>query len=231
MMPDIYNDGWKRFSGDWQYVSASSFKTAGNVTAEFPAGTKLRYHQIASLVDTTYYSQVASASYNSTTDVTTITILTGSATIANSAISQPCYSYEDCPQGYPTFYNDMKMVRIALTPGNANAFAFAWQNPESTKIIVHKVVIYRTAAGGTGSSVLDVGPADAATGTADTIIDGLDLNATGLADSIADGGTNGLERSVLLTENGGNLDHITGKILAQNAASLAGYVYIYYNKI
>lgn len=230
-MIDAYLDGWRRFSGSWHYVSASSFKTAGDVASQFPAGTKIRYTQIASLVETTYYSVVASASYNSTTNLTTVVIVPGSATIANSAISNPCYSYEEVPQGYPGFGGDIKMVKVALTAGNANAFAFAWQNPESTQVIVHKVMVNRTTAGGTGSSVLDVGPANAATDTADTIIDGLDLNATGLADNIADKGTNGTTRSVLLTANGGALDHVTGKILAANAASLAGYVYIYYSKI
>lgn len=230
-MIDAYLDAWRRFSGSWQYVSATSFKTAGDVRTQFPVGTKLRFNQVASGVDTTYYSQVASTSYDSSANLTTINIVPGTVTIANAAISQPCYSYEDVAQGYPGYGNDMKMAKVALTAGNANAFAFAWQNPESTQIIVHKVIINRTAAGGTGSSVLDVGPADAANGTADTIIDGLDLNATGLADNIADKGTNGTTRPVLLTANGGNLDHITGKILAQNAASLAGYVYIYYSKI
>lgn len=231
MMPDAFNDGWRRFTGDWQYVSASSFKTAGDVTDELPVGAKLRYHQIASNVDTTYYSQVTSASYNSTTDLTTITIVAGSATIANTNISQPCYSYEVVPQGYPGFGNDMKMAKVALTAGNANAFAFAWQNPESTQIIIHKVIVNRTTAGGSATSVLDIGPVENATSTANTIIDGLDLNTTGIADNIADKGTSGTTRSVLLDENGGTTDYITGKILVANAASLVGYVYIYYTNI
>ena len=124
-----------------------------------------------------------------------------------------------------------RMVKLALAAGNANAFAFVWQNPESTKVIVTRVLVNRTTAGGTGSSVLDVGPAADATSTADTIIDGLDLNATGIADNIADKGSNGTTRSVVLDEKGGTTDYITGKILAQNAAALAGYVYIYYRTV
>lgn len=229
-MIDAYLDAWRRFSGSWHYVSASSFKTAGDVRSQFPAGTKLRYHQIASGVDTTYYSQVASTSYDSTNNITTVTILAGSATIANSAISDPCYSYEAVPQGYPGFGGDLKMAKVALASGNANAFAFAWQNPENTKILIHRVMVNRTAAGGTAGGLLDVGIVANATSTADTLIDGLDLNATGLADNISDVGTNGKSRGIV-DENGGTNDYITGKILAQNAASLAGYVYIYYSKI
>lgn len=229
-MQDIYTDGWRRFSGSWHYVSASSFKTAGDVRSQFPAGTKLRYHQVVSLVDTTYYSQVVTNSYDSANDSTTMTILVGSATIANANISDPCYSYEDNPQGYPGFGLDMKMAKVALAPGNANAFAFAWQNPENSKILIHRVMVNRTVAGGTASSVLDIGIVANATSTADTLIDGLDLNTTGIADNISDVGSNGKARGIV-DENGGTNDYITGKILAQNAASLAGYVYIYYSRI
>lgn len=230
-MIDSYLDGFRRFNGSWHYVSSSSFKTAGDVRTQFPVGTRLRYTQVASGVETTYYTSVASApSYSSANDETTVSVVPGSVTITNSSISNPCYSYESVPQGYPGFGGDIKMAKVALTAGNANAFAFAWQNPESTKIIVHKVMVYKTAAGGTGSSVLDVGVVADATSTADTLIDGLDLNSTGMADSIEDQGTNGTSRAIV-DENGGTNDYITGKILAQNAASLAGYVYIYYSKI
>ena len=66
-----------------------------------------------------------------------------------------------------------------------------------------------------------------ATSTGDSIIDGLDLNATGVADRHDDAGTNGGE-PLKWDKNGGTNDYITGKILAQNAASLAGTVIIEY---
>lgn len=201
----------------------------GDETDTFPVGARIRFTQVASGATVTKHFSIASASYNSTTDETTLTVVTNSTnTVANSSISSPAYSYELVPQEYPGFASDIKVVKVALIAGNANAYAFTWQNPESSKIIVHRVIIDRTTAGGTASSVLDVGVVANATSTADTLIDGLDLNATGVADNISDGGTNGKARQKV-DENGGTNDYITGKILAQNAASLVGNVYIHYS--
>ena len=114
-----------------------------------------------------------------------------------------------------------------LASGNANAFAFAVQNPEGVDCIVTNVIVDITTAGGTGSSVLDVDIVNSATDTGDDIIDGLDLNATGTSDRHKNAGSNG-GAPVKWDKNGGTNDHITGKILVQNAASLAGKVIIEY---
>lgn len=37
--------------------------------------------------------------------------------------------------------SNLKVARVALAGGNANAFAFAWANPETSKIIVTRVVV------------------------------------------------------------------------------------------
>ena len=116
-----------------------------------------------------------------------------------------------------------------LASGNANAFAFAVQNPEGVDCVVTNVIVDIATAGGTASSVLDVDVdvvADA-TSTGDTIIDGLDLNATGVADRHDNAGSNGGEPKKW-DKNGGSNDYVTGKILAQNAVSLAGKVIIEY---
>ena len=114
-----------------------------------------------------------------------------------------------------------------LASGNANAFAFAVQNPEGVDCVVTNVIVDITTAGGTASSVLDVDVAADATSTGDDIIDGLDLNATGTSDRHANAGSNG-GAPVKWDKNGGTNDYITGKILVQNAASLAGKVIIEY---
>ena len=114
-----------------------------------------------------------------------------------------------------------------LASGNANAFAFAVQNPEGVDCLVTNVIVDITTAGGTASSVLDVDVADAATDTGDVIIDGLDLNATGTSDRHKNAGTNG-GAPVKWDKNGGSNDYVTGKILVQNAASLVGKVIIEY---
>lgn len=124
-------------------------------------------------------------------------------------------------------YVHKKYVVKDLASGNANAFAFAVQNPEGVDCIVTNVVIDITAAGGSATSVLDVGVVNAATDTADTLVDGLDINQTGTFDRIKNAGTNG-GKPVKWDKKGGTNDHVTGKILTANAASLAGKVIIEY---
>ncbi len=115
----------------------------------------------------------------------------------------------------------------ALASGNANAFAFAVQNPEGVDCVITNVIVDITTAGGTGSSVLDVDVGSSATGTGDDVIDGLDLNATGTSDRHNAAGSNG-GAPVKWNKKGGTNDYVTGKILVQNAASLAGKVIIEY---
>ena len=105
-----------------------------------------------------------------------------------------------------------------LTAGNANAFAFAWQNPEAQPIWA-QVMVEITTAGGTAGSLLDVGSAADGTTHSDNLIDGADLNATNLLTTSA---------WVKLAANGGATDYITGQILSENAASLVGKYYVRY---
>ena len=88
-------------------------------------------------------------------------------------------------------YVAKRYIVEALTAGNANAFAFAVQNPERVDCVVTNVVVDLTTAGGTASSVLDVDVAADATSTGDSIIDGLDINQTGAFDRHKNAGTNG----------------------------------------
>ena len=124
-------------------------------------------------------------------------------------------------------YVARRYIVEGLASGNANAFAFAVQNPEAVDCIVTNVIVDITTAGGTASAVLNVDVVTNATSTGDSIIDGLDLNATGVADRHDDAGTNGGE-ALKWDKNGGANDYVTGKILAQNAASLVGTVIIEY---
>lgn len=126
--------------------------------------------------------------------------------------------------------SNVKVVKVALSAGDADDFAFAWQNPESTAIMVQRVLVDLTTAGGTANSVLDVGPAANATTTSATLIDGLNLNTTGLFCNLDDGGTSGTA-SARLDEKDGTTDYITGQILVANASALVGNVYIEYVKV
>jgi len=118
-----------------------------------------------------------------------------------------------------------KVAKVALAAGNANAISFAWQNPESTAIVVTRVELDVTTAGGTATSVMDIGVVAGATDTADTLIDGADINAVAAYGSPY--GTDG-KAVGRMDANGGTNDYITGKILVANAASLVGNAYIHY---
>lgn len=128
---------------------------------------------------------------------------------------------------------DIKVVKGSLTAGAANAFAFAWQNPESSKIHVNQVVVDITTAGGTATAVIDVGVASSATGTADTILDGIDANADAIYSSLSAGvsGSNATGNVHRVDENAGTNDYVTGKILVEAASSLVGKYYIYYTVV
>ena len=129
-----------------------------------------------------------------------------------------------------TTMDKLKVASGVLAAGNANAFAFAWQNPESTAILVHRVLINLTAAGGTGSSVINVGTGATATTASDNLIDGPDINTTNLFDNITDKGSNGKSKQKM-DAMGGTTDYVTGQILVANAASLAGKYYIFYTPV
>jgi len=122
---------------------------------------------------------------------------------------------------------EIRVASGALIAGLANAYAFNWQNPHASKILIKRVMIYLGTAGGTGTSVLDVGKAASTATHDDTLIDGLDLNTTGVFDNINDAGTNGKSRQ-LVDENGGTNDWVTGQILVANASNLVGRYEIEY---
>lgn len=125
----------------------------------------------------------------------------------------------------------LKIARVALAGGNANAFAFAWANPLTSKIIVTKAVVDVTTKSASAGALLDVGPGATATTHSDTLIDGLDIaTAVICADNVTNKGTNGLS-ICKLDEAGGTTSYITGQILVQNATALAGYAYIFYHKV
>ena len=116
-----------------------------------------------------------------------------------------------------------------LTAGAANAFALAQQNPYTRDLIITRAIVRLTTAGGTGSSVGDLDVVGSATDTGDDILDGIDLNSTGLFDSLnsTDNGTNGEGKVWAWDAAGGTNDYLTLKILTQNASSLVGRVYVH----
>lgn len=125
-----------------------------------------------------------------------------------------------------------KVLKGSLTAGLVNTIAFAVQNPESVRCHILQIVLDITTAGGTATCVIDVDTATSATGTGDTIFDGIDANATAVLSSInvSDTGTNGNETIHAWDASGGTNDYITGKYLVEAASSLVGTYTIFYTK-
>lgn len=90
-------DGWITPDETWTYASASTFTVAGDQTAKYTAGTRLKFTQT-----TVKYAVVISSAYTSSTLVT-IAVNTD-YTIANAAITDNYYSYAANPQGYPNSF-------------------------------------------------------------------------------------------------------------------------------
>jgi hypothetical protein len=102
----------------------------------------------------------------------------------------------------------------------------AWQNPESSTILVLRSVI-RTTTVATGACTLDVGvTAVSAATTSDTLLDGIDVNAAiGVFDSMDPALDSGANAHAQLVASGKwiTVDEKTG-----DATGLVGTLYVFY---
>ena len=116
-----------------------------------------------------------------------------------------------------------KVAISSLLSGNVDEFAFAWQNTTGEDIIITRVLVDVTTAGGTASATLTVGTAATATTEGDDLITGADIDTTAAYDNL-DLANEGVATFKKLDDG----EFITGRIKTANAASLAGDVYIFY---
>jgi hypothetical protein len=126
---------------------------------------------------------------------------------------------------------EVRTASGSLTAGNANAITFAWHDPEAQDILIKKVTVEITTPGGTALSVIQVGIADDATGTnlGSEFFTAIPANAAAILDSWYATDTGTQVKFVFCQDSASATDGwIVGKILTQNAASLAGKYYIEY---
>ena len=129
------------------------------------------------------------------------------------------------------FVENHRVDSGTLTAGVANAIAFAWHNPLTVDVLIRRVVVEVTTAGGTAGADLDVGIADNAIGTnrGTEFFNDLNLNTVRVNDSfvVGDGGTQ--TKWVVCQDSASATDGwVVGQILDANAASLVGKYYIVY---
>lgn len=123
-----------------------------------------------------------------------------------------------------------------FTGGVVDGTPFFWQNPFSHRIIVDRVLIEVTTAGGTAGSVMNIDVVQTNGSTGDDVLDGIDLNpgtVPVIYDSLndADAGTNGKKRAIRMDGKGGDYDWITGRVLVADSTSLVAKYYIYYHRL
>ena len=118
----------------------------------------------------------------------------------------------------------VKRVKVALTAttGTSGGGILSWANPEGAAIIVTGFYIDVTT-GSTGAATADFGIAANGTTTNDTLIDGTNMQTTGVADNITQKGTNGVSRKKMTSSQ-----FITGTASA-TLAGLVGSAYIEYH--
>lgn len=123
-----------------------------------------------------------------------------------------------------------KNIEIELNAWAANDISFAWENPEKSPIAVTRALLLISKAGGTATSVMDVGATTSATGTDNTIFKWVDINTATLYDNLSAAlyDTYTEARSVYLDANWGTTSWITGKILTEKAEDLVWKIYLEY---
>jgi hypothetical protein len=91
--------GWIYGPSTWFYATASSFTVAGDMTAVYTKGLKIKWKQGG----VTKYGIVLSSSavVNTTVNI----VVNDDYVLANSAITEMAYSYMDNPQGFPDWFN------------------------------------------------------------------------------------------------------------------------------
>ena len=124
----------------------------------------------------------------------------------------------------------LKCAKVALGSGDGAGGILAWQNPETSAIVVTRLVIDRTTKS-TGACTADFGSAANGTTSSDNLMDGADVGAAAaIEDNVTDGGANGKARQRLDTK-GGTTDYVTGSKATGAAAGLAGNAYIFYYEV
>lgn len=128
-------------------------------------------------------------------------------------------------------YRLQKVAMGDLAEVAGNNIVFAWENPESTIIIVTEVVIWVSVIA-SAASTLNVDVVNDATSNGNTILLNFALNATGLMGSHEVGG-GGNERPHVMNANGEATNTWVTGYESANAVTtnIVGRYYIYYTEV
>lgn len=131
--------------------------------------------------------------------------------------------------GTVSFDRGIKVARVALAAADTGGGIFAWANPETSSILIHRVILDVTT-NTSGACTADVGTtASSATTSSDNLIDGISLASSAkVVDNLddTDNGANGKTKQKLATGK-----WVTASVASGASAGLVGYAYIHYTTI
>ena len=115
----------------------------------------------------------------------------------------------------------VKVAKVALAIASTNVLS--WANPESSDIIITRLVVNVTTAS-TGASTIDFGTtATTATTSSDNLIDGVSGASIAALDNLQDAGTNGKQLQKLASGK-----WVTGTQASGDITGIVGFAYIHY---
>lgn len=122
-------------------------------------------------------------------------------------------------------YSRNQKVYVGSLAGAAAAdgIVFSWENEEGAAVIVTRVLVHVTTAGGTATATLDVGSAADATTGSDNLITGADIDTTAAYDSL-DLANEGVATLKVVPAG----EFVNGQAKTEKAEALEGKYYIFY---
>ena len=153
-------------------------------------------------------------------NITSEANLTGRVFLAGGEVLAPA---SDINNAGSYSRNQKVYVGSLAAAAAADAIVFSWTNPEGKAVIVTRVLVHVTTAGGTGGATLDVGSAANATTGSNNLITGGDINTTAAYDSLDIAGE-GVATFQIVPDG----ECVNGQAKTEKAEALAGKYYIFY---
>ena len=146
--------------------------------------------------------------------------LTGQIFLASGEVLAPA---SDINNAGSYSRNQKVYVGTLAAVAAADDIVFSWENEEGAAVIVTRVLVHVTKAGGTATATLDVGSAANATTGSDNLLTGADINTTAAYDSLDLAGE-GVATFKVVPDG----ECVNGQAKTEKAEALEGKYYIFY---
>ena len=153
-------------------------------------------------------------------NITSEANLTGQIFLASGEVLAPASDINNAGS-----YSRNQKVYVGSLAGVAAAddIVFSWENEEGAAVIVTRVLVHVTKAGGTATATLDVGSAADATTGSNNLLTGADIDTTAAYDSM-DLANEGVATFKVVPDG----EFVNGQAKTEKAEALEGKYYIFY---